>query len=111
MRRVYLDSCIAIYYVEHHATLSARVATALFPATGDQPAAVFSDLTRLECRVLPLRQGKQALLARYDEFFDLPDCIKAGVDTGVFDLATELRARHGLKTPDALHLAAALRAG
>jgi predicted nucleic acid-binding protein len=111
MRRVYLDSCIAIYYVEHHATLSPRVATALFPFTGAQPVAVFSDLTRMECRVWPLRQGNQALLARYDEFFDLPDCIRAAVDTAVFDLATELRAQHGLKTPDALHLATALRAG
>lgn len=29
----------------------------------------------------------------------------------MFDLATELRARHGLKTPDALHLAAAIACG
>ena len=29
----------------------------------------------------------------------------------VFDLATELRAEHGIKTPDALHLAAAIHGG
>jgi len=33
------------------------------------------------------------------------------LDAQVFDLATELRARQGLKTPDALHLAAALHTG
>lgn len=33
------------------------------------------------------------------------------LNKAVFDLATELRAQHGLKTPDALHLAAAISAG
>jgi predicted nucleic acid-binding protein len=32
------------------------------------------------------------------------------MDRAVFDLATELRVRYGIKTPDALHLAVALHA-
>jgi predicted nucleic acid-binding protein len=33
------------------------------------------------------------------------------IQNTTFDLATELRARHGLKVPDALHLAAAIEGG
>jgi uncharacterized protein len=111
MRAIYLDSCVVIYYLERHPTLGPRVEAALFPADGARTIPVVSDLTRLECRVLPLRRQDQDLLARYDAFFGLPDCRQAPIDTGVFDLATELRARQGLKTPDALHLAAAIRSG
>lgn len=108
MRPVYLDTCVLIYYLERHTTLGPRVEAALFPAEGARPIPVISDLTRLECRLLPLREQDQDLLARYDAFFGLPDCRRAPIDSAVFDLATELRARQGLKTPDALHLAAAI---
>jgi predicted nucleic acid-binding protein len=111
MRRAYLDACVAMYYVEQHQTLFQRVDSALFPASGEQIIPVFSDLTRMECRVLPLRNHDQALLARYEAFFQLPDCDYAHLDTIVFDLATELRAQFALRTPDALHLAAAMRSG
>lgn len=110
-RRVYLDACVAIYYVEQHRTLFQKVDSALFPASGEKIIPVFSDLTRMECRVLPLRNQDQALLARYDAFFKLPDCGFVSLDTTVFDLATELRAQFALRTPDALHLAAAMRYG
>ncbi len=111
MRRAYLDACVAIYYVEHHPTLYPRVKAALFRPGGEDVSPVFSDLTRMECRVPPLRQQDQQLLGRYDAFFGLPDSGHAVMDVAVFDLATELRAQHGIKTPDALHLAAAIHAG
>ena len=111
MRRAYIDACVVIYYLEKHPVMLPRVEAALFPASGGPPQLAFSDLTRLECRVLPLRRRDTSLLARYDAFFGLPDCERVSLDSAAFDLATELRAEYGLKTPDALHLAAAIRAG
>ncbi len=111
MSRAYLDACVAIYFVEQHPTLGPRVEAALFPPTGPQVTPVISDLTRLECRVLPMRNQEHGLIARYDTFFNLPDCDCAALDAATFDLATELRALYALKTPDALHLAAAIRSG
>jgi len=111
MPRAYLDACVAIYYVERHPTLYLRVQAALFRPGGEDVCPVFSDLTRMECRVLPLRRQDQPLLTRYDSFFNLPDSGHVAMDAAVFDLATELRARHVLKTPDALHLAAAILSG
>jgi predicted nucleic acid-binding protein len=111
MRRAYLDACVAIYYVERSPEYFSRIEAALFPAAGESVLSVISDLTRLECRVLPLRTGDQSLLSRYDAFFALGEVGRAELDRSVFDLATALRAAHNLKTPDALHLAAAIRAG
>lgn len=111
MGRVYLDACVAIDYIEQHPVFYPPIRAALFSAEGESAVPVFSDLTRLECRLAPLRQGDTALLARYDALFSLPDCGYAPLDSATFDLATELRAREGIKTPDALYLAAALQSG
>ena len=70
---------------------------------------VVSDLVRLECRVVPLRNGDAELLRRVVEAFAAAEF--ARLTRSVFDRAAELRARHRIKTPDALHLAAALEHG
>lgn len=110
MTLAYLDSCVVIYYIEKEPTLAPRIGAAL-RALGGQGRAVASDLTRMECRVGPRSKDDNDLLARYDAFFALGNVEFAALDAAAFDLATDLRATHGLKTPDALHLAAAIRHG
>ena len=70
---------------------------------------VSTELARLESRVSALREQHTAHLATYRQLFE--DCEMQPMDRAVFDLATDLRVRHRLKTPDALHLAAALHSG
>lgn len=106
----YLDSCIAIYFIERAPVLYQRINAALRGPSA-RARAVVSDLTRLECRVGALRSSDAALLVRYDDFFSLSTVGRAELDAAVYDLATNLRAEHGLQTPDALHLAAAIRSG
>jgi predicted nucleic acid-binding protein len=72
---------------------------------------VTSRLTRLECRVKPLREGDAFCLHQYEIFFSGAELIFAEVSTAVIETATELRARYNLKTPDALHFATAIQAG
>lgn len=67
-----------------------------------------SRLSRLECRVKPLREGDHQLLARYDTFFTRRLMQVAELSAPVVERATELRARLGLKTPDSLHVATAI---
>jgi predicted nucleic acid-binding protein len=105
---LYLDSCVVIYYVEQHPQFFTRIDDRLNDA---DTRIVVSDLTRLECLVQPLRQGDVILQKQYEFFFGASDLTVVGCPGRVFDLATELRARHRLKTPDALHLAAAIEAG
>ena len=110
MARPFLDSCIVIYYVELEPVLAPRIGAAL-SAFGADSRAVVSDLVRLECRVGPRRAADDRLLARYDAFFARDQLVTAPLNATTFDLATDLRARHGLKTADALHLATAIQSG
>lgn len=69
--RVYLDSAAAIYLVENVAPWEAAVQSFL-----RQPGAVpeASVLTRMECRVRPLREGHAELLADYSSRVSKADC-------------------------------------
>lgn len=112
MQRVYFDSNMAIYFVERHPAYFPLLIARMLDAAGRmQVTCVTSDLGRLEARLLPMRQNDEALLALYDTFFAASDTSGVAFDRRIFDVATRLRANHGLKTPDALHLAVAIGAG
>ena len=111
MRRVYLDSCVVIYAIEGAASLRKEISILLQSPNEDSPCVVYTDLNRLECRVRPQADNQAGLLRSYDDFFATPGYEKHTLDTRTFDLATSIRAEHRIKTPDALHLAAAITAG
>lgn len=68
---------------------------------------VTSDMSRLECRVKPIRDNNPHLLADYDPFFQEVIHEVLTLSTEVMDLATKIRAVYGFRTPDAIHFAAA----
>lgn len=101
MTAVYLDSCMVIDLVEGDASQQALLVQRLLGKW------VFtSELVRLESRIKAIRDNRQDFLHTYDEFFSQAQFIQ--LDRAVFEKATALRVQHRLKTPDALHLAAAL---
>jgi predicted nucleic acid-binding protein len=108
---VYLDSVIVIYFVERVPLFQPRAQARLaaLRAAGDQIAV--SDLTRLECRVKPIRTGDAAVLADFDNFFAAPDILNVPLPPAVYERATHIRARYNYKLADALHLAAAVESG
>ena len=108
MARAYLDSCILIYLLQGPKELAAAIQSALRPEKAEAVSTYTSDLVRLECRVGPLKQKDDDLLRQFDDLFGSGTLESLPLQTEVFDLATELRARYGTKTPDAIHLAAAL---
>ena len=71
---------------------------------------VTSELARLECRVKPLREGNTTLLQDFDDYFVNTIAEVVPLTRDVVDRATEIRAQFNFKTPDALHLAAAVLA-
>jgi len=103
MRRVYLDSCFIIYLMEDTPVFSA--AARQFIAANAAALFCISSLVRLEVLVRPMREGNTELVKDYEDFLSLHICLP--MTDAVFDQALRLRARHRLKTPDALHLAAA----
>lgn len=107
---LFFDACALIYRFEGIAAFQAAAARVVAEARREHPHArpACSRLSRLECRVKPLRQGDQELLRRYEQFFADPHLRMVDLDAGVIEHATRLRAATGLKTPDALHAACAL---
>jgi predicted nucleic acid-binding protein len=55
-----------------------------------------------------MREGDRELLERYDRLFGASRVAVLDVTAKIIDGATVLRARHGFKTPDAIHLATAI---
>lgn len=110
MADVYLDACCFIYLVEGQPAWRTAVETRL---RGLDPATmlVSSQLARLECRAKPMREGDRELLERYDLLFGASRVVVVDVTAKIIDRATALRARHGFKTPDAIHLATAIEGG
>jgi len=80
MDLVFVDSCVLIYAMEEDPQFGQAARQALSTAWANRQTVAISPLVQLECLV-----------------------------HHTFALATELRAKHKLKTPDALHLATALQ--
>ena len=72
---------------------------------------VARDLTRMECRVKPIRDHNDALLADFDEYFEETVDEIVSLSRDIIDHATNIRAQYGFKSPDAIHLAAAVASG
>jgi predicted nucleic acid-binding protein len=108
---VYFDSVIVIYLIDHTGALHLRATHRLAAsmAAGDRIAV--TDLTRLECRIIPVRNRDAVKLGEFDTFFARPDVRWGPMTTAVFDRATQIRAAYNFKLGDALHLAAAVEAG
>ena len=109
----FLDASALIYLVEGAEPFASRARHALSGLVGREPsvAVALSRLTWLECRVHPLREGNAAVLEAFDAFFQRPDIVWVDLSGQVIELATAIRARTGLKTPDALQAASCLQWG
>jgi len=109
---VALDSSIFIYFIEEHPRFLPVVKPVFSSVAAREVAAVTSSLTLLEVLVRPLRANLPALAAEYEQILTRSTGITLiPLDLALLRLAAQLRATCGLKTPDALQLAAALESG
>ena len=109
----FLDASALIYLVDGEAPWAEATQATLHQLAveaPDLPLAV-SRLSMLECRVAPLRRGDQSCLDRFEALFAQPDLLVVEISASVVELATQLRANNGLRTPDALQAACCLQMG
>lgn len=107
---LFLDANIIIYRVEAVAPFNQQVVEVLRTLVDKSPYAGFavSRLSMMECLVKPLREQNSADIDRYRAFFVSAGLQIVEVSAQVIETATMLRARHGLRTPDAIQAASAM---
>jgi len=92
--------------------LSPRIKPFFEAAERNEFRIVTSFVTLVEVLVHPLREGRPELAEEYrDILLRSPALTAIPLDEGIAEEAAELRARHNLRTPDAIQIATAIRSG
>ena len=102
---VYLDSCLVIYLVEENQAFAPSLEASISSLSNVN--LVVSDLTVMECLVMPIRNNNQLLIDKFTGWFEQTEVVS--LNSKIFNDAAKLRANFSsLKTPDELHLATAI---
>lgn len=109
---VAIDTVAFIYFIEEHPRYLPLVAELFEAVDAGAIGAVTSTVTLLEVLVVPYRQGDLALAERYEALLGQSRGLRLlELRRPILRAAAQLRALHrGLRTPDALQIAAALSA-
>jgi len=109
----FFDASALIYLIEGAEPFAQRIRTQLARLVKRHRTldAAVSRLSWLECRARPARNNQLETLAAFDTFFARPDLTWVELTRDVVELATAVRVKHGLRTPDALQAASCLQLG
>lgn len=107
---LFLDANIIIYRVEAVEPFNQQVLTIVQELVACYPNAgiAVSRLSMMECLVKPLRDQNDVDIERYRGFFSSAGLQIVEIGSLILEAATLLRARHGLRTPDAIQAASAM---
>jgi predicted nucleic acid-binding protein len=105
--RVYFDTAPIIYTIEKHIDFWPVLKPFWLSVKEGEATAVTSELTLLETLVLPIRQNNKTLINEYETLLTKTDIVLSPITTDALRVAAKLRAEENLKTPDAIHAAAA----
>ena len=107
-----VDTMIFIYLIEEHPTFLPIVSPLFRRADGGGERLVTSALTLLEVLAAPCRAGNRHLADRYEALLTRSRGIElVALTHHQLRAAAQLRSATGVKTPDAVQLAAAIGAG
>ena len=108
---IYLDASALIYSMERVEPYRTLLEPMWQLAQDGSLVIVSSPVLVIEALVKPLREGNREIEMQYRELFASNAVRLLDASYQVFEDAARLRAQTGLRTPDALHAATALRAG
>ena len=111
-RLIALDTSVWIYHFEGSAAHGRTADSVLEAVSEGRVAAVASELVLLELLVAPLKKGAQDVADEIElTLLHFPHLQLAPVTRAVLVRAAEIRARYGLRTPDAVMVATAIESG
>ena len=109
-KRVLIDTSVWIYHFESHPEFGASARRVIESLEEGKFRGVASELTFLELTVRPLQLGRQDAADDYELLLDyFPNLELEPVSREILLDAAGLRARHRLRTPDAIQLATGLK--
>jgi len=110
--RLGIDTAPFIYFVERHPDYLGLMREIIRRIDAGEIEAVSSVVTLTEVLTHPLRFKNVLLAQRYrDVLYRSRNFRLLPIDAAIAEVAANLRARYNLRTPDALQLATAIRAG
>ena len=111
MALIGFDTSVFIYLFEDHPVYARKAARALNALKKDTQG-VFSALGMIEILTGPKKKGRADLAAEYEYHLrNFPNLLIVGLNEKVVWIASDLRAKYNIGTPDAIHLATAIDVG
>jgi len=106
--RVYLDANIFIYALEGYSEFQSRLTTLFEAIDRHDLEAVTSELTLAEVLVKPFRDGNVKWQKTYQQILQHSSAVNViPVSRKILVDAAQIRARHSIKLPDAIHVTTA----
>ncbi len=107
-----IDTMVFIYHLEDHPDYS-HVTERIFEAVEHgKYNAVTSVITLIEILVKPKRDGNLTAVKDYKDLLQtFPNFKIFDLDMKISDIASDLRAKYGIKTPDAIQIATTIYGG
>lgn len=107
-----IDTSVFIYFFEDHQKYADQAERILTLIESGKMEGVFSVVGLIEILTGPKKQKKEELAYEYKELIThFPHLRIQGIGEKSVDISSHLRAKYGITTPDALHVAAAIEAG
>lgn len=104
-----IDTPIFIYHLEAHARYSSLTHEIFSSMENGQWTGVTSAITLMEINVHPWQVGREDVARKYEALLvNFPNLSIMNIDRDVARIASQLRARFGVRPPDALQVAASL---
>lgn len=105
--RIGLDTNVLIYYIEEHPVFLKKVEPLIDRIVEGRATGITSYVTLLELLVKPIKERRFDLVEQYKEILT-NELDMVLLDESVSLKAAELRAKYGIKTPDAIQLASVI---
>ncbi len=104
-----IDTPIFIYHLEAHPRYSSLTHEVFSSMENGKWTGVTSAITLMEINVHPWQIGREDVARKYEALLvNFPNLSIVNIDRDVARIASQLRARFGVRPPDALQVAASL---
>lgn len=108
-KKIGIDTPVFIYLLQRHKQYLNSAREIMHAVQSGEYVGVFSCIGVIEILTGPKKRGRYELAAQYREMIThFPNLIIRGVTESIVEGASDLRARYGIATPDAIHLATAI---